>query len=115
MSFFEPDPPALPLREPDAADMRHLLDLLSPNPVDTDDLEERDRAAARLDKAGLAGVSHYGFADSFAEKLYFEVDRGWRGELPFTVLVARDGSRKTVTGGLDDPDMVNWLNKIDGK
>lgn len=83
--------------------------------VDTDDLEERDRAAARLDKAGLAGVSHYGFADSFAEKLYFEVDRGWRGELPFTVLVARDGSRKTVTGGLDDPDMVNWLNKIDGK
>lgn len=38
MSFFEPDPPPLPLRQPDAADMRHLLDLLSPNPIDTDDL-----------------------------------------------------------------------------
>ena len=38
MSFFEPDPPPLPLREADAADMRHLLELLSPNPIDTDDL-----------------------------------------------------------------------------
>jgi len=38
MSFFEPDPPPLPLREPDEADMRHLLEMLSPNPIDTDDL-----------------------------------------------------------------------------
>lgn len=38
MSFLEPDPPPLPLREPDAADMRQLIGLLSPNPVDTDDL-----------------------------------------------------------------------------
>ena len=38
MSFFEPDPPPLPLREPDAADMRHVLDMLSPNPIDLDDL-----------------------------------------------------------------------------
>ena len=37
-SFFEPDPPPLPPREPDAAEMRQLLGLLSPNPVDTDDL-----------------------------------------------------------------------------
>ena len=77
--------------------------------VDTDDLEERDRAAMRLEKAALAGAVHYAFADSFAEKLYFEVDHDWRGELPFTVLVAQDGSRKTIAGGLDDPDMVDWL------
>lgn len=52
MSFFEPDPPALPLREPDAADMRHLLDLLSPNPVDTDDLARE----SGLDAATLAAL-----------------------------------------------------------
>lgn len=83
--------------------------------IDTDDEEERDRAAMRLEKAGLAGITQYGFADSFAEKLYFEVDRNWRGELPFTVLIAADGSRTTVTGGLDDPDMVTWLTKVAGK
>jgi len=37
-SFFEPEPPPLPLRDPDAADLRQLLGLLSPNPIDTDDL-----------------------------------------------------------------------------
>ena len=65
----------------------------------TDDEEERDRAAMRMEKAGLATASHYAFADSFAEKLYFEVDRNWRGELPFTALVTSEGVRTTITGG----------------
>jgi DNA processing protein len=38
MSFFEPDPPPLAAREPTAAETRSLLELLSPSPVDTDDL-----------------------------------------------------------------------------
>ncbi|MCX7349230.1 MAG: DNA-processing protein DprA [Alphaproteobacteria bacterium] len=38
ISVFEPDPPPPSLRQPDAADMRHLLELLSPNPIDIDDL-----------------------------------------------------------------------------
>lgn len=83
--------------------------------IDTDDEEERDRAAMRLEKAGLANASHYAFADSFAEKLYFEVDRNWRGELPFTALVTLDGARTTITGGLDDPEMTAWLSKNAGK
>lgn len=83
--------------------------------VDTDDPEERGRAAGRLEKAGLVSASHYGFADDFVEKLYFEVDRNWRGELPFTVLVTRDGARTTLAGGLDDPDLVNWLSRNPAK
>lgn len=52
MSFLEPDPPPLPLREPDAADMQHLLQLLSPNPIDTDDLARE----SGLDAAILAAL-----------------------------------------------------------
>ena len=37
-SFYEPEQSPLPLREPDPGDMRHLVELLSPNPVDPDDL-----------------------------------------------------------------------------
>lgn len=60
MSFFEPEPPPLPLREPDATDMRQLLDLLSPNPVDTDDLAresglDASTLAALLLELSLAG------------------------------------------------------------
>jgi thiol-disulfide isomerase/thioredoxin len=77
--------------------------------VNTDDEEDRDRALMRLEKAGLAGATHYGFADSFVEKLYFEADKTWRGELPFTALVAPDGAVTTVTGAVDDPLIVKWL------
>lgn len=51
-SFFEPEPPPLPAREPEAAEMRHVLDLLSPNPIDLDGLSRE----SGLDAAMLAAV-----------------------------------------------------------
>ena len=55
-----------PLRQPDAADMRHLLDLLSPNPIDTDDLAREsgfDAAtlSALLLELALAGRDRMAF------------------------------------------------------
>lgn len=79
--------------------------------VNTDSDEDRARAQARLEKVGLSSADHYGFADDFVEKLYFEADSAWRGELPFTALVAPDGGVVTVTGGVDDPLIVQWLEK----
>ncbi len=79
--------------------------------VNTDQETDRKRAEARLDKAGLTEAAHFGFAEDFAEKLYFEVDHDWRGELPFTALLGADGKLETVTGALDDPQMVAWLAK----
>lgn len=79
--------------------------------VNTDGDADRPRAAMRLDKAGLAQAAHYGFADSFAERLYFEADRTWRGELPFTALVGADGGLVTVIGAVDDPLIASWLEK----
>lgn len=52
MSFFEPETGPLPLREPDAADVRHVLELLSPNPIDTDDLARE----SGLDAATLSAL-----------------------------------------------------------
>jgi thiol-disulfide isomerase/thioredoxin len=83
--------------------------------VNTDGDEDRPRADARAEKAGLGKAAHYGFADDFVEKLYFEADKGWRGELPFTALVAPDGAVTTVTGAVDDPLVVKWLAKTAGK
>jgi thiol-disulfide isomerase/thioredoxin len=83
--------------------------------VNTDSDEDRARAQARIEKAGLSNADHYGFADDFVEKLYFEADSMWRGELPFTALVAPDGAVVTVTGAIDDPLIVNWLEKRGGK
>ncbi len=80
--------------------------------VNTDSQNDRPRAQGRLEKAGLARLQNYGFADDFVERLYFEADTMWRGELPFTALVGADASRVTVTGAVDDPLIGNWLAKV---
>ncbi len=80
--------------------------------VNTDSQSDRPRAQVRLDKAGLTGLQNYGFADDFVERLYFEADSTWRGELPFTALVGADATRVTVTGAIDDPLIAKWLAKL---
>jgi thiol-disulfide isomerase/thioredoxin len=79
--------------------------------VNTDHDGDRSRAQARLEKAGLIEATHYSFADDFVDRLYFEVDKTWRGELPFTALIAPDGGLVTVTGAIDDPLIAEWLAK----
>ena len=83
--------------------------------VNVDDDEERPRAESRAEKAGLGKGKHYGFSDSFVEKLYFEADKKWQGELPFTALVASDGAVTTVAGAVDDPVVAKWLEKNGGR
>jgi len=60
MSFFEPEPSPLSPRETDAAESRALMDLLSPSPVDMDDLLresglDAQTLAALLLELSLAG------------------------------------------------------------
>ena len=77
--------------------------------VNADHDNDRPRAESRIDKAGLSNLVQYGFADDFVERLYFEADKSWRGELPFTALIGADGGLVTVTGTLDDPLIVDWF------
>ncbi|MGA8171191.1 MAG: hypothetical protein WB816_10250 [Methylocystis sp.] len=79
--------------------------------VNADQDNDRPRAQGRIEKAGLAGFTHYGFADDFVERLYFEADKSWRGELPFTALIGANGDLVTVTGTIDDPLIANWMAK----
>jgi thiol-disulfide isomerase/thioredoxin len=79
--------------------------------VNADQHSDRPRAQMRLEKAGLQDAAHYGFADDFVERLYFEADNTWRGELPFTALVGADGKLVTVIGAMDDPEIAKWLGE----
>ncbi|MGA9823477.1 MAG: TlpA disulfide reductase family protein [Methylocystis sp.] len=85
---------------------RKALDIVF---VNADPDKDRPRAQSRIDKAGLSGLVQYGFADDFVERLYFEADKSWRGELPFTALIGADGALVTVTGTIDDPLIADWL------
>jgi thiol-disulfide isomerase/thioredoxin len=69
-----------------------------------------DAVAETLAKTGLAPAENWIFADDFAERLRFEVDRRWRGEIPMTLLIARDGKTTTIEGAADPDQVRAWLD-----
>ncbi|MBU3889555.1 TlpA family protein disulfide reductase [Methylosinus sporium] len=77
--------------------------------VNADPESDRHRALSRMEKAGLRQAANFAFADRFVERLYFEVDQAWAGELPFTALVAANGRLVTEIGALSDLKLASWL------
>jgi len=75
--------------------------------------DRRSSDSARIDqalaKAGLGGVASFALADGFEEKLRFAVDHDWMGELPYTRLIASDGTATTFSGAADFTKLSRWL------
>jgi thiol-disulfide isomerase/thioredoxin len=64
--------------------------------------------SATLDKAGLSQAENWMF-DSMSERLPWEVDPNWEGELPLTILIAADGTTRTMLGAADMNAVTAWL------
>ena len=64
---------------------------------------------AMLEKAGLGTAENWIFSDGFVERLRFEIDPAWQGEIPRTLLIARDGTVTTIEGSAEIPDLEKWL------
>jgi thiol-disulfide isomerase/thioredoxin len=73
--------------------------------------EEPADLSATLAKAGLAEIESWRFADRFAQRLQFEIDPRWRGELPMTILLARDGSARSILGSVDFAELRGWIEQ----
>ncbi len=73
--------------------------------------EDPARVKVTLDRAGLASAEAWAFADSFLDRLRFEVDPDWAGELPFTVLIGKDGITTSRAGTTDFATLGTWLAK----
>ena len=67
--------------------------------------------AMLLAKAGLGDVESWRFADPFVERLQYEIDPQWHGELPLTLLISRDGASMSSFGVINFDDLVDWLAK----
>jgi thiol-disulfide isomerase/thioredoxin len=89
----------------DRKDMNLVLIAADPVPEKPADL------ARALARAKLAVPESWAFADNFAQKLYYEIDPRWRGELPRTMLIAADGTVEVIRG-VGDPGLIRaWLDK----
>ena len=73
--------------------------------------EEPADLSATLAKSGLAEIESWRFADRFAQRLQFEIDPRWRGELPMTILLAPDGSARSILGSVDFAELRGWIEQ----
>jgi thiol-disulfide isomerase/thioredoxin len=82
------------------------LVLVAADPVPQDP----ERVADTLAAANLVKAESWTFSDRFYERLRYEIDPAWAGELPRTVMIDRDG-KATVLPGVADLDRVRaWLD-----
>ena len=63
---------------------------------------------AMLDKAGLSSTENFIFNDGFVERLRFEIDPSWQGDIPRTMLISREGIVTTIEGSAEMSDLEKW-------
>jgi thiol-disulfide isomerase/thioredoxin len=83
--------------------------------VSTDTPDNGAAISAALARHRLGRAEAWVFADAFTERLQYEVDRHWRGELPRTYFYSADGSVRGVSGTLDARQVEDWLARQTGK
>ncbi|RTM13602.1 MAG: TlpA family protein disulfide reductase [Bradyrhizobiaceae bacterium] len=68
-----------------------------------------------LDKAGLSSTENFIFNDGFVERLRFEIDPSWQGDIPRTMLISREGTVTTIEGSAEMADLEKWSAQQHGK
>lgn len=61
-----------------------------------------------LDKAGLSSTENFIFNDGFVERLRFEIDPAWQGDIPRTLLISPNGAIATIEGSAELADLEKW-------
>lgn len=85
-------------------DMQLVLVAADPVPQDP------ARVSDMLARADLAKTESWTFTDRFNERLRFEIDPAWAGELPRTMLIDRDGQATILAGVADLGEVRAWLD-----
>ena len=79
--------------------------------VATDSPTQNAAITALLRRYKLQNAQAWVFADSFVERLRFEVDKQWQGELPRTYLFEADGKRESISGKMDERLLTRWAQQ----
>ena len=84
--------------------MRLVLVAADPVPQDPARLD------ATLARFGLDATESWSFTDRFYERLRYEIDPAWAGELPRTVMIDREGKATVLPGVADLVQVRQWLD-----
>lgn len=78
----------------------------------TDDASATDQIEQILAKNDLSGLENWQFADENPQKLRYEIDPKWYGELPRSYFFNRKHEREGVSGILSQEDYETLFKKI---
>jgi len=77
--------------------------------ITTDAFLEDETVQQLLATKKLEGTETWVFADNYVERLYFDINPRWRGELPLTYFFDRKGSMLKHMGIVKEDELVEWL------
>ena len=80
--------------------------------ISTDDISESAAAKEILVKNQLAELENWIYADENTQKLQYEIDPKWYGELPRTYFFDKTAQRDGVSGALTKDDYEARITKI---
>lgn len=78
--------------------------------VAADTQEDTPLAAEMASRSGLGMAEQWIFADDMPERLRFEIDQRWHGELPRTHFYDRDHRVEVVSGIVPQHRLAVWVN-----
>jgi thiol-disulfide isomerase/thioredoxin len=67
-----------------------------------------------LEKSGLGAAENWIFGDGFVERLRFEIDPAWQGDIPRTILISGKGDITTIEGSAEMADIQKWFEQQSG-
>ncbi len=79
--------------------------------VATDTPEQNHEIAQILQRYHLEHADSWVFADNYAERLRFEIDAQWYGELPRTYFYDVQGHAVGLSGSLEPAQVEGWILK----
>jgi thiol-disulfide isomerase/thioredoxin len=89
-----------------AVEQRVRVVVIHADPLPNSTVPVQDMLAA----TGLQDAENWVFDDSFRERLRFEIDPKWRGELPRTLLISTSGEVTALLGSADMAVVRHWID-----
>jgi thiol-disulfide isomerase/thioredoxin len=80
--------------------------------LSTDNIAETAEAQQILEKNQLTDIEHWIYAEENTQKLQFEIDPKWYGELPRTYFFDKTHQRESVSGVLSKQDYEARIGKM---
>ena len=74
--------------------------------INTDAVDEQVRVKRILQRFNLAGLDNWGFANTDEEKLRYDIDPRWYGDLPRSYFFPLKGKIKRLRGALSSDELL---------